>query len=123
MMDRKYGRIVAISGMVAKMSMPMGTIYNTTKIAVQGFMNCLYEEIFAFGLEKYVRTSTAFPFFMNTRQELMDLLGNSFTGFPIVTPESAADEIIRGMLNHKMDITIPWPIHYVAWMVKWVLQI
>jgi all-trans-retinol dehydrogenase (NAD+) len=106
MIERKYGRIVGISGIVAKFTQPMGTVYNTLKIAIRGFMNTLYEEIFALHLEDYIKTTTAFPFYMNTRQELMDLLGNtSPPPFPILSPEEAADKIIKGMLQCLQYLT------------------
>jgi short-subunit dehydrogenase len=118
MIKRKYGRIIGISGLAAKLTTPYGTLYNVTKIGIKAFMECLYEELFAMKLENQIRTVTAFPYYLATRQELMDLLEGNKLFFGVITPEEAADKIIVGMLEHKMDITIPSFLNQIAWIFR-----
>lgn len=100
------------------LTQPYGTLYNVTKIGIKAFMDTLYEELFALGLEKRIRTLTAFPYYLSTRQELMEILDGIQLPFGIISSEEAADKIIIAMLQHKMKITIPSFLNLIAWFFK-----
>jgi all-trans-retinol dehydrogenase (NAD+) len=118
MIERKRGRIVAISSLAAKLSLPMSTIYSTTKASVKAFMHSLYEELCCFEQESIVRLTTVFPGFIATRKELTDMLNKLPKLMMTLTPEYVADEIVKGMLNNQTDITIPKSYGIMAWLSK-----
>lgn len=107
MIERKRGRIVAISSVSAKMSMPLGTVYSTTKTAVQRFMECLHEELYCYGHQNYVHLSTVFPGFIATRKELTNLLDDAPEFHRRLTVKKVANAVVKGMLRNQRDITVP----------------
>lgn len=107
MIDRKRGHIVAISSLSGKISFPLACGYCATKFGVRGFMNALYDELCAYENDEYIKTTCVFPAFINTRKQLGDLLDQIDEISPRMTPEYAADEIVKGMLLDKRDVTIP----------------
>jgi short-subunit dehydrogenase len=118
MIERKRGKIVAIASLSAKLSLPMSTIYSTTKAAVKAFMDSLYEELCCYNQETMIRLTTVFPGFIATRKELTDMLKKSPSLMSNLTPEEVADEVVNGMLNYKKDITIPRIFNIFAWCSK-----
>lgn len=50
MRERKYGRIVNISSIVGKVSLPMGGIYSASKFALEGMSDALRIEVRPFGI-------------------------------------------------------------------------
>lgn len=109
MIERKRGRIVAIASMSAKVSIPLGITYSTTKASVECFMNCLREELHVYGQENLVHLTTVFPGFIATRKELTDYLDKqkNLEFYRRLTPEEMADATVKGMLQNKNDIALP----------------
>jgi all-trans-retinol dehydrogenase (NAD+) len=107
MIEQKRGHIVAISSYAGKMSVPIACGYCTTKFGVRGFMNALHDELCAYDQDDFIKTTCIFPFFINTRKELGEMLDNTTEFMPRMTPEFAADEIVKGILFGKREVTIP----------------
>ena len=107
MIERKRGHIVAIASLSGKISFPLACGYCATKFGVRGFMNALYDELCAYENDDYIKTTCVFPSFINTRKQLSDMLDQVDEVAPRMTPEYAADEIVKGILLDKRDVTIP----------------
>lgn len=118
MVERKRGKIVAIASMSAKLPMPLGVIYSTTKAAIKSLMNNLYEELHCYGDAKYIKLTTVFPGFIATRKELTDFLDKTVELAPRLSPEEVADETVKGMLSNKRDITLPKFLNYLALLLR-----
>lgn len=106
MIERKRGRIVAISSMAAKMSLPLATIYTATKYGVDGFMDSLFDELCLDNFEYFIKLTTVYPYFINTRKDLGDLMDEIDDCVPRMSPEFVAKKIIQGVLLNKRKITI-----------------
>lgn len=112
MIERKKGRIIAISSMSAKLSMPLATTYTATKYGLDGFMEALYDELCLDNNDEFIKLSTIYPYFINTRKELGDLLDVIKDPTPRMTPEFVADEAVTLHLKNKRNIVItPMPAH------------
>jgi all-trans-retinol dehydrogenase (NAD+) len=107
MIEKKRGHIVAIASLGGKISFPMGCGYCATKFGVRGFMNSLFDEICAYGHDKFIKTTCVFPSFINTRKELGDILDQSKEVAPRMSPEYVANEVVKGILFDRRDVTLP----------------
>jgi all-trans-retinol dehydrogenase (NAD+) len=107
MIERKRGHIVAVASMGGKVSIPLAIGYCATKFGVRGFMNALYDELCAMNHDEFVKVTTVYPAFINTRKELSDVLDQTKEMTPRMTPEFVADEVVKGVLTNKLDITLP----------------
>lgn len=107
MIARKRGHIVGMSSLAGKVSLPLGIAYSATKFGVSGFMQALYDELCAFNHDDYVKVTTIYPSFVNTRKDLADVLDKVDEMTPRMPPEYVADKIVDGILRNKRDVTLP----------------
>lgn len=107
MIERKRGHIVGLSSLAGKIALPLGISYTATKFGVRGFMSALYDELCAFDHDEYVKVTTVYPSFVNTRKALGDVLDNTNEMTPRMPPEYVADKIVDGILRNKRDVTLP----------------
>lgn len=112
MIERRRGRIIAISSIAAKMSFPLASTYSATKFGVDGFMEALYDELCLDDHDEFIKLSTIFPYFINTRKEMGDLLDTMEDPTPRLTPEFVAREAVKHHLKGQRNIIItPLKIH------------
>lgn len=69
---RRRGHVVTISSAAAYLNVGLMRHFTTTKYAMRGLMEELRDEIRIAGMTKWVKTTTIFPFQLNTRKELVD---------------------------------------------------
>lgn len=101
MIERKYGKIMTICSIASIVSGPTMVVYSATKRGLDGFMRSLDDEILVAGCDKFIKLTSIYPDFMNTREELTETL-DSFSHFlPRLTPERVADDAVKGMLKKK----------------------
>lgn len=109
MIERKRGHICAISSLSAKATFPNGTAYCATKFGVDGFMNSLFDELCADDYDEFIKLTTVFPFFINTRKQLTDVLdtiaSKEFT--PRVIPKDAANQVVQSIMLDKRHAYVP----------------
>lgn len=67
----------------------------------------LYDELCFDKIDKFIATTTVFPYFINTRMELSDLIDGITEYWPRISPEDAADQIVRAVLANKRSLVIP----------------
>ncbi|CAO1430536.1 unnamed protein product [Diamesa hyperborea] len=107
MIERKRGHIVAISSMAAKITTPLATAYSASKFGVDGFMSSLFDELCVDDHDEYIKLTTVYPTFINTRKELGDMLDKVGDISPRMTPKYAANLIVDGMLLNKRCFLVP----------------
>lgn len=117
MIERKYGRIVCICSFSVKLPV-QGIIYPATKTALHGFMKSFYEELIAYGHDDFIKVTTAYPGFVVTRQELLDLVYENPLFLMISSAEDAADSILEGVVKHRREITIPRKLELMGFAIK-----
>lgn len=112
MKPQRYGHIVNISSLVGLIPSPIMTPYSTSKWAIVGFSLALRAE----AAESGVRVSVACPSLVNTTiHERTDYLGIDKSKFIarlparfMLTPESAAADVLRGVERNRAIIVEPW---------------
>lgn len=116
MIERKRGHIVAVAAMGAKITFPLACAYISTKFGVRGLMSALYDELCIDNSDEFVKITTAYPHFMNTRKELSEVMKNVKITTPIMSSKFVADEVIKAMLRDKSEITLPKGIGLMQFM-------
>lgn len=111
MIERKRGHIIAISSLGGKVSFPLAVAYVSTKFGVDGFMSALFDELCLYNHEKFIKTTTVFPGFINTRKELGNILDEVGEIAPRMSSEYVADVIVKGILVNKKSLVIPTSAH------------
>lgn len=106
MIERKRGRIVAICSMAAYASAPMLIVYASTKWGLNGFMKSLNDELLVYNNDKFVKLTTVFPDFMETRKELSEVLDEVNHFLPRLSPEEAADQAVKGILANQKSVNV-----------------
>jgi all-trans-retinol dehydrogenase (NAD+) len=76
MIEKRRGHIVAICSITALRPTPRGITYSTTKAGVRAMMIALQDELELDSMDKFIQTTTIYPWFMNTNKELFDNIVN-----------------------------------------------
>jgi all-trans-retinol dehydrogenase (NAD+) len=105
MVERKRGHVVAIASFAGKVTFPGAVTYCATKFGVTGFMDALFDELCLFE-QDFIKTTTVYPTFINTRKELGEFLDKS-GGIPRFDPNYAAHMIVKGIVRNQRHIYIP----------------
>lgn len=74
MMKNQHGHIVSISSMAGLHSSPHCVVYSASKYAVTGFMSALTEHLRLEKMNDKIITTTIFPYYVRTRQDIVDHL-------------------------------------------------
>ena len=101
MIERKYGKIMTICSMASVIGGPTIVVYSATKRGLDGFMRSFVDEILVTGNDKFIKLTSVYPDFMNTREELSVTLDSIKHFLPRLTPEKVADDAVKGMLRRK----------------------
>ncbi|XP_053697283.1 estradiol 17-beta-dehydrogenase 11-like [Sabethes cyaneus] len=106
---RQKGHIVTIASAAAYLPVGLMRHYSTTKYAMKGFMEELRDEIKLAGHTKYIKTTTIFPFQLNTRRELVDAVLKMpfFSRLPVIDPDQAARSIVRSIRCNRRKAFAP----------------
>ena len=100
MLARGRGRIAVIASVAGYRGLPQAAAYGPTKAALISFCETLRGELDGTGVEITVIN----PGFVKSR--LTDL--NDFDMPFLMTPETAADRIVRGLSRSGFEIAFPW---------------
>lgn len=106
MIEQKKGRIVSISSIGAKITVPVLSVYCATKFGVDGLMEALYDELCYDGHENTIKLTTAFPYFIYTNPHISDVISRLRDPFPRYMPEEVAKVTVDGVLIDKRKIYI-----------------
>ncbi|KAG5684990.1 hypothetical protein PVAND_014193 [Polypedilum vanderplanki] len=106
MIDRKYGHITSIASLGSISTGPGATIYCASKWGLNGFMLSLNDEIHINKQDEFIKLTTIYPQFIDTRKELSDLLNKTELKLPRSTPEHVANKAVEGMLLNETKVII-----------------
>lgn len=104
------GAIALVASVAGWGGMPNGLVYGATKAAVNHFAQTLYLDLHRHGIGVHVIN----PGFVATRLTAQ----NGFAMPALLTPEEAAQQIVRGFARGEFDIHFPkrfsWPLKLAA---------
>jgi short-subunit dehydrogenase len=103
MIDRNYGHVIALGSFAGKVTLPTAITYSATKYGVTGFMSALYDELCVYGHDEIVKTTTIYPLFVNTSDELAELAGD----IPLWPAKAVARILLDGVLKNERNIYVP----------------
>jgi all-trans-retinol dehydrogenase (NAD+) len=106
MIEKERGHIIAMCSILGKTSIPLAGIYAATKHGVAGLMDALECDLKLFEFD-FIKTTTVFPFFVETRKELVDTVKGYGIQMPTVTPQEIAKVIVQGMRKNARKIYYP----------------
>lgn len=118
MIKNKYGHILAISSAAAAIDcgIPFLIAYTSSKSAIISLMSSLKEELRMTGLGDFIKTTCVLPYFINTRQDIMDFVN---LRFPAYEPNYVADKAIEGLLYERERVLVMWLGDYVQFFTKY----
>ena len=99
MLARGSGSMVLVASVAGYMGLPNATVYGPTKAALINLAELLYAELHPSGLGVYLVN----PGFVKTRLTAH----NAFPMPALLTPEAAAEAILRGMARGRFEIDFP----------------
>ena len=101
MIERKYGKIMTICSIASVVGGPTVVVYSATKRGLDGFMRSFADELLVTGNDKFIKLTSVYPDFMNTREEIIETLDSISHFLPRLTPEKVADDALKGMMRRK----------------------
>lgn len=112
----------------------MSALYSSTKFAINGLMQALAHDLRLEGHMDSVKLTTVFPYFVNTRLDLMNAIKLRYfvhnfymaavvllcplyvCRFPPLDPDLLGKEIVDGILKNQTEIFLP---KYVPILLSW----
>ena len=109
MSQREYGQIAIVSSLAGFLPLPSAPAYGASKAAVRHF-----GEAFRISAsQRGVAVSVICPGFVHSR--MTD--ANSFPMPFIITGETAARVIAKGLQKNRARIAFPWPLYFGIWLL------
>ncbi|XP_058819193.1 estradiol 17-beta-dehydrogenase 11-like [Topomyia yanbarensis] len=118
MIRRRKGHIVAIASASAYTPVGWMKTYVTSKYAVRGYMEALDEELYLKGQSDLIKTTTVFPFIINTRKQLMERMGRmpGVASMPKFSTEETARAVVNAIKTNKRKVVVPERVK--AWQLS-----
>ncbi len=110
MQTRKKGHIAIISSLAAFYGMPITPSYCASKAALKGYG----ESIRGWLKHDGIKVSMVYPGFVKSALSDQFLADRPF----MLTPEKAADIIVKGIEKNKASITFPFPLNFGTWFLS-----
>ncbi|XP_055535440.1 uncharacterized oxidoreductase YoxD-like isoform X2 [Wyeomyia smithii] len=109
MIERRRGHIVAIASVASFLPLGRMVSYVATKFGVHGLMESFKDEIHLEGLQDQIHMTTVYPFFMNTRKDLMSGLAriNVIGRVPIYSPNLMACATVDAITHNEEQLFVP----------------
>lgn len=111
MIAQNSGHIVNIASAAGMLANPKMSVYVASKWAVIGWSESLRIELKENHLK--VRITTVTPSYISTG--MFDGVKTHWIS-PVVTPDMAANKIIRGIERNKTYVRMPWSVHLIPFM-------
>ncbi|XP_055540320.1 dehydrogenase/reductase SDR family protein 7-like isoform X2 [Wyeomyia smithii] len=132
MIERKQGRIVCISSVQGKFSIPHRSAYGASKHALQGFCDSLRAEISEHDVKvtlispSYIRTALSVNALTGTGEQYGKLDSTTASG---VSPSIVAKRILKAVLRDEQDVIIAsfapkmayWVRHLFPTLYFWIM--
>lgn len=108
MIERRRGHVVAVSSILAKLTMPNSVAYASTKCGNDGFMSALYDDLCFLGHDEYIKLTTVYPTVTATQKKFTDILSIlQACKIPAYDPSLVADIIVKGVLLNRREFIVP----------------
>jgi short-subunit dehydrogenase len=112
LMARKAGHIAIVSSVTGYGGLPTSSAYGATKAALINIAECLKIE-----LDRHdIRVSVICPGFVETPAQD----DNDFPKPFMVSADTAARRILRGLKSRRFEITFPWRFTQTLKFLKWL---
>jgi short-subunit dehydrogenase len=110
MQERGSGQIALISSLVSYFGMPVAPSYSASKSALKTYGEALRTRLARQG----IKINVVMPGFV--RSAMCDKLGvrKAF----VLSPDEAAQRIVRGLRHNAPHISFPWPLALGAWLLS-----
>lgn len=118
MIERKRGHIVATSSTAGLVGIPAAVTYSTSKFGVRGFMEALTLDMVHHSHDEYIKTSTIFPYFMNTNVDVKDSVIHGCEHKVLYSPEVFAKKMVEGILRNEEIIALPRHFYYLSYLTN-----
>lgn len=82
-------------------------MYSTTKFGMRGFMEALAIQLHVDGHSAYVKTTTVFPHFVNTRPLIKNMVDKGCNLKVMLPTEQCGRAAVNGLLEERDIITVP----------------
>ncbi|CAO1408471.1 unnamed protein product [Diamesa serratosioi] len=106
MIKNQHGHIVSISSMAGLYASPHCVVYSASKYAVAGFMSALTEHLWYEKLNDKIKTTTIYPYYVSTRQDIVDHL-NPNLRFGVLQTDEVTDQTVKAILCNQNTLTLP----------------
>lgn len=83
-----------------------GAVYCASKYGVDGLMETLFDDLCIENLEESIRTTTVYPYFINTNKKIADVMEEIDDMLPRYAPKYVAEEAVKGILINKRKIYV-----------------
>lgn len=93
-----------MSSFLGKTTIPFWTTYNATKHGTTGLMDGLVSLLNFYEFD-FIKTTTVYPFFVSTRDDLIQLLEDFRT--PFISPEYLSKIVVDGVKKDVRSIYVP----------------
>lgn len=121
-LERENGHVALVSSVAGYRGLPKSTAYAPTKAAVITLAECLRHDLD----RARVKISVINPGFVDTPMTQV----NEFPMPFIITPEDAANRIIKGLAKGKYEIAFPWQTNLMMkltrltpnWLFFWIVR-
>lgn len=92
--------------MLGKTTRPLSATYAATKHGICGLMDSLSCDLNFFELD-FIKTTTVYPLFINTRKEIVELIRECGSEFQFNSSEKLAKAIVEGVRKNQRNIYFP----------------
>ncbi|XP_070506323.1 estradiol 17-beta-dehydrogenase 11-like [Chironomus tepperi] len=116
MIEQKRGHILGISSSAAKYTPPFSVAYCASKFGSSGFYRSMFTDLCMYDYHKFIKITTAYPGFINTRNDLEEFMDIASELTPRMSPKYAAKQIVNAMLMNKQEIFFPFVYRVAAYL-------
>jgi short-subunit dehydrogenase len=74
----------------------------------------LYADLCIYEYNKFIKITSVYPGFINTRSDLEKFLDDTSDLIPRVEPEYAAEKVVRAIVTNKQEIFFPFFYRFAA---------
>ncbi|XP_063709658.1 uncharacterized oxidoreductase YoxD-like [Culicoides brevitarsis] len=121
MIDQKRGHILSISSFAGLVGLPTSICYTASKFGVRGFVEGLAMDLHFRGLSDCIRTTTVFPYFVDTNPGIKVHVVDKCAHKVMYDPKVIGKEIVEGLLRNEEVITFPSFCFYGCYLMSFPL--
>jgi len=108
--ERQHGQIAIVSSLAAHYGMPISPVYCASKSAVKSYGQALRGWLKADGID----VSVIYPGFVKSSLSDQFHADKPF----MISPEHAAEIIVKGLQKNKASISFPFPLNFGIWALS-----